>query len=172
VIRWDIEHLRDLAEARAAATPVLRRTMRGAPANEVGALGELIALDYLTSLGLDVQDTPTTVYDLTTPFGTIDVKTKERSVPPRADYSCTIADYSKDHQRPDWYLFVSLESTGGSGVGRFSCGWVLGTIERDRFEAIAQEWTPQDRDDSNGWVPTITCHNVLVSDLRPPRKLG
>ena len=171
MIRWEIDHLRDAAVARAAATPVLRRTMRGQPANEVGALGELIAIDYLTRIGVDVEDAPTTTYDLITPFGTIDVKTKERRVAPRHDYSCTVADYSLDHQRPAWYLFVSLESTGGTGIGRFTCGWVLGTIDRVRFEVIAQEWTPDDRDGTNGWVPTITCHNVLVSDLRPPREL-
>ena len=171
VLRWDLDHLRDAAVARAAATPVLRRTMRGREANEVGALGELVALDYLTTLGVDAQDTPTTGYDLTTPFGTIDVKTKERSVRPRPDYDCTVADYVLDHQRPSWYLFVSLESTGGKGMDRFTTGWVLGTISRAEFERASVEWTPADRDTTNGWVPTIACHNVRVRDLRPPRAL-
>jgi hypothetical protein len=168
MIRWDITHLTDAAQVRADAMPEYRRSMRGAAGNEVGALGELLAIEYLTTLGIPVEDTGTVDCDLTTPFGTIDVKTKERTVRPQAHYDCTVPDYVRDHQRPDWYLFVSLVGRPGQGVGRFTEGWLLGTISAGEFDRLAVRWEPG-RKDGNGWEATVTCCNVKVACLRPPQ---
>jgi len=170
VIAWPIAHLIADGQARADAMPEYRRSMRGTAANEVGALGELVAMDYLRALGVDVQDTSTVDCDLTTPFGTIDVKTKERTVRPQPHYDCTVPDYVRDHQKPDWYLFVSLVGKPGEGVARFTEAWVLGTISASVFDAQAVRWDPGTTD-GNGWQATVPCWNVRVSQLRAPRTL-
>jgi hypothetical protein len=159
------------AQIRADATPELRRSMRGSAGNEVGAMGELVAMRYLDAQGVLFLDEGTVNHDLRTRHGTMDVKTKERSVPPQPHYDCTVPDYVGDAQKPDWYLFVSLLSDGSPGCGRFKRGWVLGTIRRDAFYEVATEWVPGVKDVSNGWEATIRCWNVPVSALREPRPL-
>jgi hypothetical protein len=170
MIRWDITHLLGPAQVRADCMPEYRRSMRGTAGNEVGALGELVAIDYLTSLGIPVEDTSSVDCDLTTPYGTIDVKTKERTVRPQPHYDCTVPEYVRDHQHPDWYLFVSLVGTPGLGVSRFSEAWVLGTISALQFDRTAVRWEPG-RKDANGWGATVTCWNVKVASLRSPKTL-
>jgi len=169
-IEWGITHLLDRAEARAARTPELDRSMRGSEANEVGALGELVAIDYLEGLGIKVTEVGDTRCDLRTPFGTIDVKTKERSVRPLAHYEATVPDYNHDHQIPDYYLFVSLLGTKGiAGVRRFASAYVLGSISRSRFDQLATLWRAGQIDPSNGWKVEIDCWNVAIRDLTPPK---
>lgn len=171
MVEVPLDGLHRLAQARADATPELRRSMRGSEGNEVGAMGELVAMRYLDARGVLYLDEGKVNHDLRTGHGTMDVKTKERTVQPRAHYDCTVPDYVGDAQKPDWYLFVSLMSDGTKGCRRFTRGWVLGTIKREAFYAAATEWKPGVRDVSNGWEATIRCWNVPVSALRAPRPL-
>ena len=166
-----LDGLHGRAQARADATPELRRSMRGAQGNEVGAMGELVAMRYLDAHGVLYLDEGKVNHDLRTAHGTMDVKTKERSVVPQPHYDCTVPDYVGDVQQPDWYLFVSLLSDGSPGCGRFKRGWVLGTIRREEFYRAATEWRPGVKDVSNGWEATIKCWNVPVSALRQPKPL-
>jgi hypothetical protein len=164
-----LDGLHDRAQSRADATPELRRSMRGSEGNEVGAMGEMVAMRYLDMVKVMYLDEGKVNHDLRTAHGTMDVKTKERTVVPQLNYDCTVPDYNGDVQKPDWYLFVSLLSDGSEGCRRFKRGWVLGTIARADFYAQATLWKPQNVDLSNGWKPTITCRNVPVSALRPPK---
>lgn len=168
---WPVEHLLEPAVERAMAVPDLKRSMRGLNARVVGAIGELVALEYLEAIGVgSVVDVPDTRYDLATPFGTIDVKTKDRTVRVRHDYECSVAEYHFAHQIPDWYLFVNLvRDRGVEGVERFVEAEVLGTISRRDFEDRAILWRHGDVDPRNGWVVTETCYNVRVDQLKPPR---
>ena len=171
MIEVSLAGLHALAQARADATPELRRSMRGAAGNEVGAMGELVAMRYLDAQDVLYLDEGKVNHDLRTRHGTMDVKTKERTVVPQLHYDCTVPDYVGDAQKPDWYLFVSLLSDKSRGCGRFKRGWVLGTIRREVFYESATEWKPGATDVSNGWEPTIRCWNVPVSALRSPRPL-
>jgi hypothetical protein len=164
----DLQGLHDAAQVRADQVPELNRSMRGSKGNEVGAMGELIVMRYLDSLNVPYVDVGVVNHDLATPFGTIDVKTKERTVVPQPHYDCTVPNYVKGHQAPDTYMFVSLFSDKSEGCWRFKRGWVLGSISRLRFEQVAVLWEPDRTDDSNGWSATIACWNVPVSQLKPP----
>jgi len=171
VIRWEVAHLLADAAERAAKVPTLRRSMRGSQANEVGALGELVALDYFRSLGLTVEHVDTLNEDFVVEGLTVDVKAKERTVAPRPNYTCTVPDLQIGHQDPDAYLFVSLTRTGepGTGVSRFGEAWVLGSLLRHEFLARAKHYDAGDHDPSNNWTTTIACWQVEIGDLRPPR---
>lgn len=168
MVEIPLDGLHGLAQARADGTPELRRSMRGAAGNEVGAMGELVAMRYLDSVWVPYRDVGLVNHDLTTMHGTVDVKTKERTVAPKPHYDCTVPNYVKGHQMPDLYLFVSLLSDKSQGCERFSRGWVLGTMGRLRFEEVSTMWQPESRDESNGWSATITCWNVPISALKPP----
>ena len=171
VLEVPLTGLHTLAQARADSTPELRRSMRGAEGNEVGAMGELVAMRYLDSQSVLYLDEGKVNHDLRTGHGTIDVKTKERTVVPKPHYDCSVPDYVGDWQKPDWYLFVSLMSDGSKGCGRFKRGWVLGTIAREKFYEFATAKKPGVIDLSNGWDPTIRCWNLPVSALRVPKQM-
>lgn len=163
-----LDGLLSVAEHRAAAWPKYRRSMRGGAANEVGALGEVVALRYLANLPVNVEDVGGTNCDLVVDGRSVDVKTKERTVVPQAHYECSVPEYLDGVQTPDLYLFVSLQSNGGKGMARFQRAWVLGTLPHAEFHARATQWTPDMLDGRNGWRATIPVRNVPISALRGP----
>jgi hypothetical protein len=163
-----VEGLLDQAAARAASWPTYRRSMREQAANEVGALGEIVALTYLGHLPVEVVDAGEIGHDLVVDGKTVDVKTKERTVPPKLHYECSVPDYLDGVQVPDLYMFVSLLSVGRGGMERFRRAWVLGTLPHAEFHAMASHWTPDMLDGRNGWRATIPVRNVPISALRGP----
>lgn len=168
----EVQHLLDKAQHRAEAVGKLAGSMRGMQANQVGALGELVGLEYLIDRGVQVDEVFSTYYDVAfTKDGrrmTMEFKTKERTVAPLPSYDVTVPAYNHDHQRPDYYFFISLESSGKSDdITRFKRAHLLGIISRDEFDRIATHWKPGQVDESNNWNPTIECYNVQVADLRP-----
>ena len=158
------------AQRRADATPELHRSMRGPRANEVGAMGELVAARYLSAIGAEFLEDSTIDHDLLVGGLTVDVKTKERTVPPLPHYECTVGGVSA-RQRPQVYLFVSLLGAPGVGCDRFTRGWILGSMFRETFDRLAVSWTPSMVDVENGWRPTIPCRNVRVEQLSPPKAM-
>jgi hypothetical protein len=171
-----VEHHLQEAQRRAEAQGHLNMSMRGLQASQVGALGELVALEYMTLLGVEYEEVFNTKYDIEfvneNTKWKLEVKTKERTVAPRDYYDCTAPLYNKSHQTPDYYLFVSLKSTGKSDdISRFTDAYILGSMSSYEFSQRAQLWTKDQTDTSNGWVPTVDCLNVQISELVPPRTL-
>jgi hypothetical protein len=177
MIEVNLEPYLEAAQARSEELGELKGSMRGTQANQVGALGELIGLDYLRSCGLQVEEVFSTSYDVAVNIDgkpkTLEFKTKERTVVPQPFYDCTVPAYNHSHQRPDYFLFISLLSSGKSDdITRFSRGFILGSITLERFEEVSTPWNPSQTDNSNGWKPTIECHNVSISQLAPPIRKG
>ena len=71
--------------------------------NLAGRLGEIALANHLSA---DVQDHRE--YDIIHKGKRIEVKTKRRTVAPRALYEVSVAKTSK-HQHPDVYAFISME---------------------------------------------------------------
>ena len=177
MLELTVDRYLDAAQARAEMLGELTRSMRGSQANQVGALGELIGMDYLRSCGVEIEEVFSTRYDIRVKIDgvwkTLEFKTKERTVPPQPHYDCTVPAYNHDHQRPDFFLFLSLVSSGKSDqITRFSRAFILGSMTWERFQDCAQPWSPAQTDLSNGWTPTIECYNVPISQLSPPLDKG
>lgn len=173
MIKVSVERYLDTAQTRSELLGELNRSMRGTQANQVGALGELIGMDYLRACGVEIEEVFSTSYDVRVKIDgswkTLEFKTKERTVVPQPFYDCTVPAYNHDHQRPDYFLFISLLSSGKSDdIRRFSKAFILGSITLERFEELATAWSPTQTDESNGWTPTIKCYNVPISHLAPP----
>jgi hypothetical protein len=170
IVAVDVADLLSAAQARAELQGELNRSMRGMQANQVGALGELVGMQYLANRGVKYDEVFSTAYDLR--FGdknlTLEFKTKERTVAPLSSYDVTVPAYNHEHQRPDYYFFISLHSSGKSDdIRRFTRAYILGIIGLEDFDAKATRWTPDQVDQSNNWKPTIECLNVKVRDLLP-----
>ena len=155
------------------AVVLMRIRRQSTPQDVVGLLVAATADELVANLaerigaGVVVEDDPTYDHDLIVAGRTVDVKTKERTVAPELHYDCTVPDYNREFQQPEVYLFVSLLTDRSEGCSRFVRGWVLGSIAAVKFDRIAERWTPQQTDLTNGWRPTIACRNVKVSALNP-----
>ena len=170
IVAVDVADLLSAAQARAELQGELNGSMRGMQANQVGALGELVGMQYLANRSVEYEEVFSTAYDLR--FGdkrlTLEFKTKERTVAPLSSYDVTVPAYNHEHQRPDYYFFISLHSSGKSDdIRRFTRAYILGIIGLKDFDAKATRWTPDQVDESNNWKPSIECLNVKVRDLLP-----
>lgn len=170
MIEVEVESLLQEAQKRAEDQGALDGSMRGMQASQVGALGELVGIRLLRERKVVFTEVFNTKHDVTFLQDgrprTMEFKTKERTVVPKPDYDCTVPLYNHDHQRPDYYFFISLLSSGKSDdIRRFTKAYILGVITLGELEEIGTRWTPQQVDETNNWRPTIDCINVRVSQL-------
>jgi hypothetical protein len=99
-----------LAEQRVASAPIYEGSHRKKQANEVGFLVEVLAEEWFVSNGIlfdDHRETTQEDYFIDEKY-TLDVKTKDRTVKPALSYDNSVPLYNHEHQRPDYYLFISL----------------------------------------------------------------
>lgn len=165
------------ADVRAKLIGTLEKSIRGLQASQVGALGELVGMYYLEQLGIEFRDISATTHDAIVIMNNtekkIEFKTKERTVVPNESFDCTVPMYNKQHQMPDYYIFISLLSTGKSdNIKRFQNAYILGSISRHELNRIGKLWQPSDVDQTNNWKPTIDCLNVKIKDLNKPKALN
>lgn len=63
-----------------------------------------------------------------------EVKTKPRSVPPRAEYQAGVPTESLRYQKPDLWIFVSLYPKASAADGwSYQAAWIVGGIAGDLF---------------------------------------
>jgi len=122
-------------DRRAADLPIFNGSHRKLAANIVGCLGEVVVEMWLDAEEVSITPELTeTTHDYRLVNGsTFDVKTKDRTVSPRPYYDCSIPLYNHEHQRPDYYIFVSLERNGSNkdtSAKRYHTAWILGGLDR------------------------------------------
>ena len=125
--------------------------------NLAGRLGEIALADHLS---VDVQDHRE--YDLVYKGRSIEVKTKRRTVAPRAYYEVSVAKTSK-HQHPDLYAFISMEfdrKENGSYFGLKNI-WLCGYSD-DYFKK-AKYMKKGDRDGS--FTTLVDMYNLRIDQL-------
>lgn len=120
--------IRALAAKRCLELPVYAGSHRGTAANEVGCMGEVLIEQLLRRRGVPCESVYSTGCDLLVDGLRAEVKTKERTVMPRAEYEVSVPNYNRDHQQVDLYFFVSLKRRpSAEGMDRFVaahfCGW-------------------------------------------------
>ncbi len=142
------------AEIRAAKVGKLKNSIRNGEGNLVGAIGELLVENYI-----GVNKTDSYEYDLIFEGRTLDVKTKERNVPPLPEYSCMIPAYNT-HQHCDCYVFVSI-------LGDHTMGWIVGRITKARYLEEAKFYHKGDVDPTSpyGWVYKSDSYDLPISKL-------
>ena len=109
---------------------------------------------------MDVQDHRE--YDLVYKGRSIEVKTKRRTVAPRAHYEVSVAKTSK-HQHPDLYAFISMEfdrKENGSYFGLKNI-WLCGYSD-DYFKK-AKYMKKGDRDGS--FTTLVDMYNLRIDQL-------
>ena len=176
-IEMTVDHLLDEADRRAQKMGHLNQfTQRGLGGAQAGKLGELVAYEYLTKCGVQFEEIDCSEYDavfysLNNKY-TLEVKTKERTVAPKEDYECSAFAYNQDHQKPDYYIFISLladKTKGREDITRFTRAYILGSMSGADFDAHSRSLDTGYIDPTNNWSPTKDTRNVYIRDLSAPK---
>lgn len=176
-IKRDVAHLLPDADRLAQEMGRLNQfSVRGLAGSQVGKLGELAAYEYMRECGVHFEEVDCTEYDsifyhLGNKY-TLEIKTKERGVEPREDYECSAFAYNQDHQKPDFYLFVSLlsdKTKGKEDINRFTAAYILGTMSGVEFDLHARDLDTGYIDPTNNWSPSKDTRNVYIRDLSAPK---
>lgn len=104
----------------------------------------------------------------------MDVKTKDRTVPPKNGYDCSIPLYNHDFQKPNFYIFISLErdpKDDSKGIERYKTAYILGGIDQEGLDSLGWVWKLGEKDPSNGTVCKMSCINIKMGDLIPSREM-
>lgn len=183
------EEMHRRAEERSQNIPPYKLSYRGgAEANAIGCLGEHIIEDWLNKNNIPFQDERNeTTHDYRFGDGkTFDVKTKDRTVPMRSSYDCTTSDYNAEHQKPYYYLFVSLqrddpiknlknikniELHNNNDIRRFHTAFIIGGVKRRYFNKHSIGWKKGQIDPSNNWPVRFDCHNLHANQIVPPNEV-
>jgi hypothetical protein len=159
------------AAKRLKEIPVFDRSHRKGDANQVGVLGEIVIENWFLTNGIEYsKHTERTDFDYIAGSFTIDVKTKDRTVPPKKEYDCSIPLYNHDHQKPDFYLFVSLQRDkidNSNNIDRFKNAFIVGGIHQSELKKLGKIWRKDQTDPSNGTTFWTDCINIRMADLIP-----
>jgi len=144
--------MREKAEAAAKELGSLRNSIEDGDGNFVGLLAEFVFSDVF-----DAQRRPTYEYDCVRNGVSIDVKTKKRTVPPKAHYEASIADYNTD-QGADVYYFASYNEN--DGVMSF-----LGYTPTDMYYEQATFHEEGELDPDNNFTFKADCYNLQYKKM-------
>lgn len=129
--------------------------------NLAGRLGEIALANHLSAGVQDHRE-----YDIIHKGKRIEVKTKRRTVAPRALYEVSVAKTSK-HQHPDVYAFISMEfdrKHKGSYYGLKNI-WLCGYMDADKYWRKAKPMSKGDKDNSNGFITLVDMYNMRIDQL-------
>ena len=148
------EEMIENAEEKAREMGKLRNSILRGEGSVAGFIGEQIALKVLGGEWSNTYE-----YDMILPDGrTVDVKTKQRGVPPRSHYNCSVSNFNPN-QKCDLYGFVSI-------LKNRKKGWFLGTIPKQEFMDRAMFATQGTHDPSNNFNTPASCYNLTIEELQ------
>ena len=156
-----------LAEKRIDDIPILKDSIRGKEANLIGSIGEVLFERFITKckgLSLEKETGEQERYNhdfVVEEKFTVDVKTKDRSVVPKSNFDCTVAQKTLDHQKPDFFYFISLLKKGGI----FTDGYLLGAINTPNLLIRGETWKAGEVDARNGKRIRVDCVSIEIKNL-------
>ena len=160
------------ARKKALELGKLKNSITSGKGNIAGYLGEEAVASYIEAKIVSNDEGKDKFnHDLLKDTLRIEVKTKRRTVPPRDFYDVSIAESSL-HQKPDLYIFVSLQfkeslknKNGEIVYKQLENVWLLGQKEPEEYLKIASIWKAGDIDKSNNFFTHETMYNVAIKDL-------
>lgn len=158
------------AELRAKTQVVFENSHRQEEANEVGCLGEMIAERWMQKENIEYEpELDKTTHDYIVGKNiTIDVKTKDRTVVPKSNYDNSAPLYNHEHQRPDYFLFISLQRDKNSkskDLRRFRTAYIVGSISYKELDKIGIPFLENEKDWRNGTKFWTDCLNIEMWQL-------
>ena len=162
------------ARKKAEKLGKIRNSILKGGGNAAGYLGEEAVAGYIGAEIISC-DSGTDKYDYdiwTRDERRVEVKTKRRTVRPRDYFDVSVARTSA-HQRPDLYIFVSIEFDDMKlvrGIREYRGIrniWIVGQAEPEDYFARARIWKAGDIDKSNGFKTHVDMYNLPISEIDP-----
>lgn len=140
----------------------------GKEAEVAGAFGEAAFERAMHRLGdRDLRHIGIVDHDFEHPvLGSIEIKTKPRSVRPRADYEASVAVANFAYQAPDRFVFVSLYPKVSGPYYRYEEAWVVGWEYRTEY-LRKSVLIPKGSEMGGGGLSFRDMRNLELSDLQP-----
>ena len=164
-----VEYLNARTQIKNSGTGLSNVTTAGFLAEEAGA--DYLGAEVIT--GEEMYHCDLILLDKTR----AEVKTKRRTVAPRDDYDTSVYEVST-HQRPDLYIFVSLQFEGSFmsmntvQYENLIDVWLLGQKTPRAFFEKAVFWNEGDYDARNSLVLKSKTYNLAIEDLDEIRKVS
>lgn len=140
---------------------------------ELGCLAEIIfetQLELFSIPKTDWENNNTKALDYTVRDLKIEVKSKDRTVPPQPEYACTVSNYNADFQKVDFYYFVSFQrdkkSAGINGIKWPHSAHLVGASSSQFFHNHSIFLREGDRDGPNMTIK-FDCHNIRIEHTIP-----
>lgn len=146
-----------VAEKKAQEMGRLKNSIRKGEGNVTGFLGEMAVNKVIKG---KVVSGKSFDYDILKEEKGWEVKTKARSVAPRPNYNCSVAEYNTK-QKCDYYVFVSLYPLENPEKA-----YVLGYLPKEEFYEKAFYLKKGEIEPGTPWRVKASCYNVRVSDLK------
>jgi hypothetical protein len=161
----------DRAISKANALGSINNSILRGGGNIAGYLGEEAVASYIGANivscdeGVDKYN-----HDILYDKDRLEIKTKRRTVSPKDFYDVSVAETSK-HQRPDTYIFLSLEFDRVNGRGRskkyygLKHVWLCGQMDADEYFDRATLWEAGKVDTSNNFKTHVNMYNLPIKSL-------
>lgn len=164
------EHIYQEAEYRSKNLPVHKKSHRKEEANGIGCLGEVIAEHWMDRHGIKyTAELDNTAYDYRLESNlTIDVKTKDRRFKPRSNFDNSAPLYNHEHQKPDYFLFLSLErdkDDDSNDLRRFHTAHIVGSISYNELDKVGLRFLEGEKDWRNHTKFWTDCLNIEMWQL-------
>ena len=159
------DEILERAQVMADRMGAIKNSIRKGQGNLAGFIGELIVEYYIGDVQLhSTKDHDMWLFPLSNDPLSVDVKTKQRTVKPRGEYTCHIAATS-EHQRCDIYIFCQVNLKPKLRA------WILGWMTKKDFMkksvALKKGQSLKDVGYNNDDFKQKADGNVLlISDLR------
>ena len=172
-IPWD-SRMVEQAQSKAKKLGRINNSILKGGGNAAGYLGEEAVAAYIGAkiTSCDKGDDKYN-YDIIAKDGRrIEIKTKRRTVDPLYYYDVSVAKTSI-HQRPDLYIFVSINfenmmMENGKRVYRgIKNIWIVGQAEPEDYFARAKIWKAGEIDNNNGFKTHVDMYNLPISEIEP-----
>ena len=171
-IPWDALMI-DRARNKARKLGAIKNSILQGGGNLAGYLGEEAVASYINAEIISCNDGDDKYnYDIWKDKTRIEIKTKRRTVPPLDYYDVSVAKTSR-HQRPDLYIFASIEfenmamENGKRTYRGIKNIWILGQAEPEDYFARAKIWQAGDVDITNGFKTHVDMYNLPISEIEP-----
>ena len=172
-IPWD-SRMVEQAQSKAKKLGRINNSILKGGGNAAGYLGEEAVAAYIGAkiTSCDKGDDKYN-YDIIAKDGRrIEIKTKGRTVDHLDYYDVSVAKTSI-HQRPDLYIFVSINfenmmMENGKRVYRgIKNIWIVGQAEPEDYFARAKIWKAGEIDNRNGFKTHVDMYNLPISEIEP-----
>jgi len=140
---------------------VLNNSLVSGSGNRAGAIGEMIVMDHIESVGIGAGIVSEYTHDIETEDQrSVEVKTKRRKHPPRPEWtvSMTLASWHRQSAAADVLAFAQVTPD-------LSRGWLLGFCTPEHFESRAWIVRAGEADGDNGFVARCDMMNMEIGDL-------